>query len=242
MSTNTTLAQVKKTLTDITPLMAYVGTVDLAVEKVREAREASVARREKLAKEYAPARLQQRATELAEDVKDAPAQVLNRGLELAAKAQESYEGGVAQAQAEYKDLAKRGAQLVRKVLNQKATKDLVAQAETTVSSAKGAVTTAVKGAEEVQASAKALFTTGRNEAAKAADAISGSVQDEVKTATAEVKTAAKRTRTAAKRTSTTTKKAAATTKTATKRTATSARKTAAGATKATEKAAAKVGN
>lgn len=237
----TTLTQVRKTLTAQTPLMAYVGTVDLAVEKAREARADAIARRQKFAAEYTPEKIQSRANTFVGQVQEAPALVLNRGLELATKAQESYAGAQKQAEAEYKTLATRGSKLVKRILDQKATKDLVAQAETTFASAKGAVTTFTKGAEDVQSSAKALFTTGRKEAVKAADAIVDSVTDEVETATAEVKGAAKRTRTAAKRTSTTTKKAATNARTAAKRTSTSARKTAAGAVKATDKAAEKVG-
>lgn len=237
----TALTQVRKTLTAQTPLMAYVGTVDLAVEKAREARIDAVARRQKLAAEVAPAKLQARATTLVDQAKETPALVLNRGLELATKAQETYAGAQQQAQAEYKTLATRGQKLVKRILDQKSTKDLVAQAETTLASAKGAVTTVTQGAEDVQASAKALLTTGRKEAAKAADAIAASVTDEVETATTEVKAAATRTRTAAKRASTTTKNVATKSRTAAKRTTTSARKTAAGAVKATEKAAEKVG-
>lgn len=242
MATNTTLAQVRKTLTETTPLMAYVGTVDLAVEKARAARTASVARREQLAAEYAPARLQERAAAFAGQAKETPALVLNRGLEIAAKAQTTVEGAQAKAEANYKELATRGRKLVRRVLDQKATKDLVAQAEATVASAKGAVTTAVKGAEDVQTSAKALFTTGRKEATTSVEAITGSLLDEVEVATTEVKAAAKRTRTAAKRTTTTAKKAAESTRTATKRTATTAKKAAADAVKAADKAAEKVGD
>ncbi len=237
-----TLAQFRKTITAQKPLMAYVGTVDLAVEKAREARTDAIARRQKLAAEVTPAKLQDRANTLVDQAKETPAVVQGRVLGLVAQAQEGYAAAQKQAQAEYKTLATRGQKLVRRVLDQKSTKDLVAQAEATVASAKGAVTTVTKGAEDVQTSAKALLTTGRNEASKAADAIALSVTDEVETAATELKGAAARTRTAAKRTTTTTKKATTGARTAAKRTTTSARKTAAGAVKATEKAADKIGS
>ncbi len=236
------VTDIRKTLTDTKPLLAYVGTVDLAVEKAREARVEAEARRTKLRAEYAPAKLQAKALELQDKaaelpekavkaVQDLPALALNRGLEL---------GELAQAQ--YADLAVRGEKLVSRIRNQKATKDLVAQAETTIASAKGAVTVARKGAADVQSSAKALFTTGRKEAVRATDAIVESVTDEVEIATTEVKQSAARTRTAAKRTTTTTRNATKKAATSAKATGTGVKKTAAGATKATKTAAAKVGD
>ena len=225
----------RKTLTDTKPLMAYVGTVDLAVEKAREARADAEARRATFRAEYSPAKLQAKAVELPEKavkvVQELPTLALNRGIELSEL-----------AQARYEDLAARGEKLVDRIRNQKATKDLVAQVDTTVASAKGAVTVARKGANDAQSSAKALFTTGRKEAVRAADAIADSVADEAQTASVEVKKSAARTRTAAKRAATTTKNATAKTTASAKGTRTGVRKTAAGATKATKTAAAKVGS
>ncbi|MEO7069303.1 MAG: hypothetical protein ABI131_02305 [Nostocoides sp.] len=226
---------IRKTLIDTKPLMAYVGTVDLAVEKAREARVEAEVRRAKIRAEYAPARLQAKAAELPEKavkaVQNLPILALNRGIELSEL-----------AQAQYADLAIRGEKLVTRIRNQKATKDLVAQVETTVASAKGTVTVARKGSKDVQSSAKALLTTGRKEAARAADAVVDSVTDEIQTATVQIKKPATRTRTAAKRTATTTKNATARAATSAKGTRTGVKKTAAGATKAAKTAAAKVGN
>ncbi|WP_370891952.1 hypothetical protein [Janibacter sp. GXQ6167] len=142
------------------------------------------------------------------------------------------------------DLAERGEKLVQRVRNQKATQDLVHQAEATVALGKGAITTARKAADDIERSAKATVTTGRHEAEKAVAGVKKAIKVEVDTDAAEkaVADAAKRTRTAAKRTSTTAKNSAARTKTATKATATSARKTAAKSAKATEKAGEKVGD
>jgi heparin binding hemagglutinin HbhA len=233
---------IRNTLTDTKPLLAYVGTIDLAVEKAREARVEAEARRAKLRAEYTPAKLQAKATELqgkavelpekaVKAVQELPTLALNRGIELSEL-----------AQAQYADLAVRGEKLVTRIRNQKATKDLVAQVDTTIASAKGAVTVARKGAADVQSSAKALFTTGRKEAVRATDAIVASVNDEVETATTEVKKSAARTRTAAKRTATTTKNATTKVETAAKGTRTGVKKAAAGATKATKTAATKVGS
>src|SRR5690606_27844445 len=124
----------------------------------------------------------------------------------------------------YEDLALRGEKLVKRVRSQKATKDLVAQAESTVALGKGAVTTARKAAADVERSAKATLTTGRKEAVRAATAIAESLQDEAKIVTSEVDKSVKSTRTAARRTTTTARKAANKAAASTKATTTSATK------------------
>ena len=129
----------------------------------------------------------------------APALALNRGLEIAGKAQETYE-----------TVAARGEKLVKRVRTQKSTKDLVAQAETTVALGKGAVTTARKAATDIQRSAKATLTTGRQRGRRVADVVADSVADETaEVAATEVETSATAPARAAKRTATTTKKSAA---------------------------------
>jgi len=231
------LEDLRKTV-DTTPFFAVVGTADLAVEKVREARLQADKARTDLAKraeaaraDLEPAVVQARAAKVAEQVKELPALALNQGLVAG--------GAVAQG---YTDLATRGKDLVRRVRTQQATKDLVAQAETTVAQAKGAVTTARKAAADIERSAKATITTGRKEAVKVATAVAGSVERETQAVQAEVEGSVKRTRTAAKRTATTTKKATKRTTSSAKAATTSAKKTAAAAEKATEKAAEKVGD
>lgn len=227
---------------DPRPFYAVVGVTDLTVEKAREARVAAEARvadlRADLDKMVADLsvekiqdRVQTRASAAFAQVQDLP--------NVAAAQRKS---NVDKAVARYEDLAARGKKLVQRIRNQQATKDLVAQAETTMAQAKGVVTTARKAAADVERSTKATITTGRREAARAAEAIRDSVTDEVRTAEAEVTGAVKRTRTAAKRTSTTTRKAAQRTATSAKGARTSATKAAASARKATVKAAEKVGD
>lgn len=205
----TVTTTVKKVVTDNT--YAAVGVTDLAVERVRTAREQLDAMRAELA----PKRVQAKVVAAPAEVREA-----------------------------YTDLTVRGEKLVGRVRTQKATKDLVAQYEATLALGKGLVTTARKTVSEVERSAKATLTTGRKEAAKAADAVVESVSVEVDTdkAAKAVKTSAARTRTAAKRTTTTAKKGAARTRSTAKATGTSARKTAAKTATATEKTAAKVGD
>jgi hypothetical protein len=254
------VAEIRKTVTDATPVLAAVGATDLAVEKVRDARARAAAARVELDPTALQAKATERATSAlelaqaqakdllaqaeaqaknvraqaenaADQAQHVPALALNRGLVLAGKAQESYE-----------TLAERGEKLVKRVRSQKSTKDLLAQAEATFSLGKGAVTTVRKSATDIQRSAKATLTTGRKETAAAVDAVADSVVEEATEATAAVKESATRTRTAAKRTATTTKKSAAASKTAAKRATTGAKNTAAAAKKATEAAAEKVGD
>jgi heparin binding hemagglutinin HbhA len=217
------VADIRKTVTGTTPVLAAVGLTDLAVEKVRDARVKVASARV----DVDPAKLQNAL----DQGKELPALALNRSLELAGMARQRYES-----------YASRGEKLVQRVRTQKATTDLIAQAEATFALGKGAVTTVRKSATDIQRSAKATITTGRKEAVVAADAIADSVVDEATEATSTVTEAATRTRTAAKRTATTTRKSATASKSATKRATTGTRKTAAAAKKAGTTAAAKVGD
>jgi hypothetical protein len=219
----------KKTVTDATPVYAVVGVTDLAAEKLRAARtQASAAG--KTITTVNPKAVQKQ-------VQDAPAVVLERGLELAGKAQQQYDA-----------FAARGEELVKRIRTQKSTQDLVAQAEQTVALGKGAVTTVRKAVSETQASAKATITTGRHQAVRVAGVVSDVVSREVKDADAAADVIADATReavaktaTPAKRTRTTARKGAKATTARTKATATSARKAAPRARKATKAAAEKVG-
>jgi hypothetical protein len=217
------VADIRKNLIDTTPVLAAVGLTDLAVEKVRDARVKGASARV----DVDAAKLQTAP----DQGKDLPALALNRSLGLADTARKQYES-----------YATRGEKLVTRVRTQKATTDLIAQAEATFALGKGAVTTARKSATDLQRSAKATLTTGRRQTVVAADVISDSVVDEATDATATVAKAATRTRTAAKRTATTTRKSATASKSATKRAVTGARKTAAAGKKAGTTAAAKVGD
>ncbi len=225
--------ELKKTVTDATPVYAVVGVTDLAAEKLRNARaqaltQAAAAGRTITA--VTPKTVQKQ-------VQDAPAVVLERSLELAGK-----------AQGEYDALATRGAQLVKRIRTQKSTQDLVAQAEQTVAIGKGAVTTVRQAVSGTQASAKATITTGRHQAVRVAGVVNDVVSREAKDATvaADViadatQDAIAKTATPAKRTRTTARKGAKATTARTKATATSARKAAPRARKATKAAAEKVG-
>jgi len=225
--------ELKKTVTDATPVYAVVGVTDLAAEKLRAARiqaRTQAAAAGKTITAVTPKTVQKQ-------VQDVPAVVLERSLELAGKAQGQYDA-----------FAARGEELVKKIRTQKPTQDLVAQAEQTVAIGKGAVTTVRKAVSDTQASAKATITTGRHQAVRVAGVVNDVVSREAKDAAiaADVvadatQDAVAKTATPAKRTRTTAQKGAKATTARTKATATSARKAAPRARKATKAAAQKVG-
>ena len=223
----TLVTDIRRTVTDNSAVYVAVGVTDLAVEKVRDARDRAAAARV----HFSVADLTELPGRVAGQAQQVPTLAFNRTLEIAGKAQESYD-----------DLAERGQKLVKRLRSQKSTQDLLAQAGTTVRLGKGAVTTARKAAAETQRAARATVTTGRHEAAAAVETVAESVQEEAATSAKAVRKSAAATRTPAKRTSTTARKSAGSTQRATKATATSARKTASSAAKATKAAATKVGD
>jgi hypothetical protein len=227
----TLVADITKTVTESTPVYVAVGATDLAVEKVRDARVRAQAARAELSTDKIQARVAKRATAVTEQAQHMPVLALNRSLEIASKAVDGYES-----------LATRGESLVKRVRTQKATKDLLKQAEGTIALGRGAVTTVRKAAVDLERSAKATLTTGRHQAEHVAEVAVDATAEEVREVSTAATESAKRTRSAAKRTATTAKKSAAATRSSAKRTTTGARKTAAAARKAGADAAKKVGD
>jgi hypothetical protein len=223
----TIVHDIRKTVTDTTPVYAVVGATDLAVERLREARTRAAAARQDLH----VATLQDKAVKRFEKVTDRaqaiPTQVKEQGAEAAGKARETYS-----------ELAVRGEKLVKRMRNQKSTKDLLAQANSTVSLGKGAVTTVRKAAHDTQEAAKATLATGRRQAGS----VAATVQGGVKATGHNVNEAAVTTLTAAEGTVTTAKKSTAAAQRATRSVSTSARKTATSAAKAAKTATPKVGD
>lgn len=244
----TFVTDIRKSVTDTTPVYAVVGAYDLAIEKVREAglyaekAQTSLtsvdpqAVREDVLAQYRKA---------LRTAQDAPSVALSKAFEVAEKVSE-------QAKEQYGELAARGEALVKRLEGQQATQDLVKQLDSTVAIGKGAVTTARKAVADTQASAKATVTTSRHQIEKLAGVVGDVVTRDVNDATATVKESAatvadaatesaKATKTAAKRTSTTARNSAKKTTSRAKATGTSARKTAASARKAAVDGAEKVG-
>jgi heparin binding hemagglutinin HbhA len=233
----TFVKDIRKTVTDTTPIYAAVGVTDLAVERLRDAR-AHATTRATNARARAGARatavrvdldittIQDRAVKrfekVSEQAQQIPVQFRSQTAEAAGKARETYSG-----------LAVRGEKLVKRVRNQKSTKDLIAQAGNTVSLGKGAVTTVRKAAQDTQHAAIVTLTTGRREAGS----VAASVQENVTKAPAKVATVVEGTGS-----TTTAKKSVASAERATRSVATSARKTAAAAAAASKTATTKVGD
>lgn len=262
------ITEIRSSVADSTPVYAAVGATDLAVEKLREAgdrakvqRDRLVQQRAELAQELKLSQLQAKAgqafskelhkqvarvTKLAEQAQHVPAIARDRGVAIAGESQETYT-----------ELVERGEQLVKRIRTQKATKDLLAQAENTVALGKGYVTSVRKAIAELERSAKATVTLTRKQVAETVEALetaavnvteavseaaTEAVEQESKVAAETVHTSATQTSAAAKRTATTARKAAARTTAKAKAATTSARTTAKAGTKATKKAAEKVGD
>jgi len=222
---------IRKTVTDTNPVYAVVGVTDLAVERLRDARSRAAAVHLDLDVSVMQDRAAKRFEKVAEQAQQIPAQVRNQTVEVAGKARETYSG-----------LAVRGEKLVKRIRNQKSTKDLFAQAGNTVSLGKGAVTTARKAAHETQHAAKATLATGRHEAEVVIEAVAASVHHEARATTGTVRKAAGVTRTSAKRTATRARKSTAAPGHVTKSAAPSSAKTVTAAADATKTATPKVGD
>jgi heparin binding hemagglutinin HbhA len=161
----TFVKDIRKTVTDTTPVYAALGATDLAVERLRDARARAPAVRLDLDVSAIQDRAVKRLEQVTEQVQQIPAQVRSQRAEAAGKAWETYTG-----------LAVRGEKLVTRVRNQKSTKDLFAQAGSTVSLGKGAVTTVRKAAHDTQRAAIVTLATGRREAGSVASSVQHDVR------------------------------------------------------------------
>ena len=212
----TLVKDIRKNITDTTPVYAAVGATDLAVERLREARARAGAVRLDRDVRVIQDRAVKRFEKTAEQVQQIPAQVRDQTVQAAGKARETYS-----------DLAVRGEKLVKRIRNQKSTKDLFAQAGNTVSLGKGAVTTVRNAALDTQRAARVTLATGRREAGS----VAVSVQEDVKATGRRAGKAASTTHNTAEGTVATAKKSAASSERAARSVAASARKTATSAAK-----------
>ncbi|GAA4360814.1 hypothetical protein [Angustibacter luteus] len=179
----TLVNDIRKTVTDTTPVLALVGATDLVVEKVRAVRA-----------QASGVQLEVDVKALQGKAKQVPTQAVSKSIEIAGKAEETYG-----------DLAARGEKLVTRIRQQKATQDLLAQGKVTLSRGKAAVTTARKAADETRTAAKATFTTAKREAPVAAPATKKAVKRTTTTAKKRATTAkstTKATATSARKTAT----------------------------------------
>jgi tartrate dehydratase beta subunit/fumarate hydratase class I family protein len=222
----TFVEDIRKTVTDTTPVYAAVGATDLAVERLRGARARANTRATAVRAELDITTMQDRAVKrfekVSEQAQQIPGQLRSQRVEAAGKARQTYSG-----------LAVRGEKLVKRIRNQKSTKDLLAQAGSTVALGRGAVTTVRKAAHDTQQAAIVTLTTGRREAGS----VAATIQDTVTQAPTKLATVIEGNGTTAAA-----KKSVASAERATKSAATSARKTAAAAAAATKTATTKVGD
>jgi hypothetical protein len=227
----TLVNEIRKTVTDTTPVYAAVGVTDLAIERLREARARAAAARPDLSVVAMQDRAVKRIEKVSAQALHLPGQVRDQSFEATEKAQHTYA-----------ELAVRGEKLVKRLRSQKATSDLLAQAGSTVSLGKGAVTTVRKAAVDTRRAAKATLTTSGQESEGVIEAVTSSVKGEAETTTDVAREAAKAARASAKRTGTTVRKSTVAAQRSAAATAASAAKTAAAAAQAARVATPKVGD
>jgi heparin binding hemagglutinin HbhA len=258
------ITEIRKNVSESTPVLVVVGATDVVVERVRvaaadaqkvqagleealntyqvELRKGLQAAQLELGKTVQayqvglePARIQAKVTEAVQQI---PAQVQQVPALAVSRALEV----AGQVESSYAELAERGKQLVERVRRQQPTQDLLAQSRITGTLAKAAVTTARKAVDDTAAAARNAVTISRREAGDVVPAVEEQVERSVAQTEKVVEKRTAGTRAAAKRTAATARTRANTTKTAAKATVTSARKTATKAAEATEAAADKVGD
>jgi hypothetical protein len=234
----TLVKDIRKTVTDTTPVYAVVGVTDLAVERLREARARATSARLELTVSGLQEKAVKRFEKASEQAQQIPTQVRDQTTEVTGKAKETYSEVTGKAKETYSELAVRGEKLVQRIRNQKSTQNLFAQAGNTVSLGKGAVTTVRKAAHDTQHAAKVTLTTGRREA----ELVATSVTEDVKATGRTVNEAKVTTLASADETVTTAKKSTAAAQRATRSVSTSARKTATSASAAAKTATPKVGD
>ncbi|HLS44750.1 MAG TPA: hypothetical protein VK045_04900 [Ornithinicoccus sp.] len=159
--------QATRAATDPTPLYAAVGLTDTVVERAREAVTETVNRAGKFGKALAPKAITGTVTQKTSEV-------TKRAEALPGKAVNDVAEGLGKVQEGYRDLAKRGHDLVDRVKDQQATKDLTKQVNTVVEQGRQLLGTASKGVIDTRSAAKATVTQSRRQAAGVvADVVAG---------------------------------------------------------------------
>jgi len=225
----------------VTPLFAMVGATDLAVQQVR-AGASSLQQRVQSDLEARLAGVEKRVGALdprllRAQAEQAPNRAVAKALEAAGRAEAAYE-----------ELARRGKDLVDRVSTQADTQAFRAQAGSTLSRGRAAVTVARRAADDTAVAIRESLTLGRAEVAHTAQDAAEQVieldrqaDSAAGTVATEAQQAAARTRSSAKKTAATAGKNTAATKSAAKGARTSARKTASTGTRAAKSGAGKTG-
>ena len=214
----------RRPVLDATPLYAWVGVTDLAVERVRKA-VAEAQERQAKAQQAA------RQFDVRTVAQEVPTKAVAAALDAANKAEVQYEG-----------FAARGKELVDRILGQQSTRDLLNQAGSSLNLSKGAFGVARKAADDTATAWRSALGVGRRSAGAVVEtAVEGTEVTAEATADA-ARAAESTTETAAKSATARTRKNAATAKTAAKATRATAAKTATTAAQAAMDGAEKVGN
>ena len=228
----TLITDIRRNVTESTPLLAVVGATDYAVERVRAvAKDAAVLQGELEKRvqglERVPALVEERVKAFdPRAVRAVPALALARALETAGQMEQSYE-----------KFAVRGREVIERVGRQSATQDLLEQGRATIGRTRAAVTTARKAVDETASAALSAVSLGRKETVAAVADVAGSVAATEKV----VGERAAATRAAAGRTVTTARRGASGARTAAKGVVTSTRRTAAKSVDAVEAVAGTAG-
>ncbi len=254
------ITEIRKNVTESTPVLAAVGAADVVVERARaaaadtqrmqaavqealttyqiELRKGIAAAQSEIGKTVQayqvglePARFQAKVHAVVQQVPAAVQQAPALAVSRALEVAGQVETG-------YVELAERGKQLVERVRQQKPTQDLIAQGRLTVNQARAAVTTARKAVDDTTAAARGAVTIGRRETAETVAEVEKSVEQ---TETV-VRKRTSGTRAAAKRTATTARNRTAATQAAVQETVSDVKDTASKAAEATQAAAEHVGN
>lgn len=168
--------EIRKSVTDTTPLLAVVGATDLAVERVRDIDTAAI------------------QAKVTNAVQLAPSHAVAAALEAAGRVESEYEA-----------LAARGKSVVERVRAQKTAQELLDQGKATLSRTKAAVTTGRRSLDETFAAARDTVTIARKqvvgtvmETTEAVEAGSKATRAAAKKTTATARKRAASTRAAAK--------------------------------------------
>lgn len=232
----TLITDIRRNVTDSTPLMAMVGATDYAVERVRIAASNAGHLSEELEKalaqlEVVPRDWQARVREIdAKSMQQAPGLVVNRVKEMAGRVEDSYER-----------LVERGKDLVRRARETGATQEFLEQSKLTLSRTRLAMATVRQVIDDTTGGARGVLTVGRSEVGEVADAVEAEVTESVSETEDLVAARTQGTRAAVRGAASTVRRRAATARTATRTAASSARKTAKAAVAAVEAVAGEIG-
>jgi hypothetical protein len=236
----TLVAEIRKSVTEATPLMAVVGVTDYAVERVRGVAANAAHLQGEVGKavvqlEAKPKEWQARVRAMdvkleAKTVQQAPVVVVHRFLEVVGKVEDVYGR-----------LAVRGKDLVVRARRTAAAQDLARQSRLTVSRTRAVVTSARKTIDESASAAVGILTTGRREVVETASAVEAEVAGSVVATEKVVEERTRGTRAAVRGAAATVRERAAFTRTAARSATTSARKTVRKAVDAVEAVVGEVG-